>query len=145
METSPDDIFRILQSKMVKESSDDIFHLLTSADWSVCKASKADYLPPTYEQDGFIHATKEANLLLTIANLYYTAAEGDFVVIRIRPSLLKSPIKYEAPAAVGDQETQQDAAMKFPHIYGPMNIDSVVQEYAVERQSDGTFKKIIGL
>jgi uncharacterized protein (DUF952 family) len=135
-----DDIFRLLQFTMAKEKSDDIFHLVEVAVWKECKTAKIDYIPSTYDQDGFTHCTGEANFLLTVANLYFKSAEGDFVVLRIRPSLLKStsPVKYEAP-------DPKDETVKFPHIYGPMNVDSVVQEYVVKRGDDGSFLKIVGL
>lgn len=138
--TSADDIFRLLQFTMAQEKNDDIFHLVESAVWKECKNAEPpiDYLPPTYDQDGFIHATGEANMLLTVANLYFKSAEGDFVVLRIRPSLLKSPVKYEVV-------DPKDETVKFPHIYGPMNVDSVVQEYVVKRGDDGSFLTVVGL
>jgi uncharacterized protein (DUF952 family) len=140
MTTSPDDIFRLLQFTMAQEKNDDIFHLVEVAVWKECKNAepKIDYLPATYEQDGFIHATGEANMLLNVANMFFKSAEGDFTVLRIRPSLLKSPVKYEVV-------DPKDETVKYPHIYGPMNIDSVVQEYLVQRGDDGTFLKVVGL
>lgn len=35
------------------------------------QADGKDYFPPTYEKDGFIHATKDPQLLLGIANHFY--------------------------------------------------------------------------
>jgi uncharacterized protein (DUF952 family) len=142
MTTSPDDIFRLLQFTMAQEKNDDIFHLVEVAVWKECKnadvPSKIDYLPATYEADGFIHATGEANMLLNVANMFFKSAEGDFTVLRIRPALLKSPVKWEVV-------DPKDETVKYPHIYGPMNIDSVVQEYAVKRGDDGEFLKVVGL
>jgi uncharacterized protein (DUF952 family) len=142
-----DDIFRMLQFTMEKEKSkEDIYHLVEVALWKECSEAQ-DYVPPTFTQDGFIHAAAEANVLLDIANLYYQSVEGDFLVIRIRPSLLKatSTLKFEAPAPVGDQETKQDEALKYPHIYGPLNVTAVVKEYEVKRNDDGSFVSVVGL
>jgi uncharacterized protein (DUF952 family) len=137
--TTPDHIFKLLQFTMAQQNSEaDIFHLVEVPVWTESKNAKADYIPATYDQDGFIHATGEANMLLTVANLYFKSAEGDFVVLRIRPSLLKSPVKY-------DSVDPNDETIKFPHIYGPMNLDSVVQEYVVKRGDDGSFLKVVGL
>ncbi|CAB1108646.1 unnamed protein product [Ectocarpus sp. CCAP 1310/34] len=47
-----------------------IYHLVQRARWQ--DAGGDGYLPPTYEADGFIHATKEAGLLLPVANHFYT-------------------------------------------------------------------------
>lgn len=47
-----------------------IYHLVQEDKWK--EAGGEGYLPPTYAADGFIHATKEAQLLLPVANHFYT-------------------------------------------------------------------------
>jgi uncharacterized protein (DUF952 family) len=130
---------------MTSPQDDDIFHLVQVDVWNECKASKADYAPPTYEQDGFIHATNEASFLLRVANQYFKETPGDFLLLRIRPSLLKdAPVKYESPTEAVGEGTAEDA-VTFPHIYGTVNTDSVVEEYAVTRTEDGSFSGVVGL
>lgn len=51
-----------------------IYHLVQEAKWK--EAGGEGYLPPTYAADGFIHATKEGNLLLPVANHFYTGTAG---------------------------------------------------------------------
>eukprot|EP00545_Synedropsis_sp_CCMP1620_P014756 CAMPEP_0119013982 /NCGR_PEP_ID=MMETSP1176-20130426/9292_1 /TAXON_ID=265551 /ORGANISM="Synedropsis recta cf, Strain CCMP1620" /LENGTH=131 /DNA_ID=CAMNT_0006967115 /DNA_START=66 /DNA_END=461 /DNA_ORIENTATION=+ len=130
---------------MTSSQDDDIFHLVQADVWGECKSKKVDYVPATYEQDGFIHATREASFLLKVANLYFKESVGDFLLLRIRPSLLKdAPVKYEAPPdAVGDPDSAE--AVTFPHIYGTVNTDSVMEEYAVNRSEDGSFTGVVGL
>lgn len=53
---------------MLKSSH--IYHLVEKARWKA--ATNEGYLPPTYAQDGFVHATREMNLLLPVANHFYT-------------------------------------------------------------------------
>lgn len=54
-----------------------IYHLVQGARWK--DAGGDGYLPPTYEADGFIHATKEAGLLLPVANHFYTGVDVNAV------------------------------------------------------------------
>lgn len=53
-----------------------LYHLVPAADWDACKTGGKAYFPPTYESDGFIHLTKEANLLLPVANHFYKDVKG---------------------------------------------------------------------
>lgn len=133
---------------MASSQDDDIFHLVQTVVWNECKSKKTDYAPPTYEQDGFIHATKEASFLLRVANSYFKETVGDFLLLRIRPSLLKdAPVKYESPTPPsGDDSAGGDeGGVMFPHIYGTLNTDSVVEEYVVTRSEDGSFTGVVGL
>lgn len=49
-------------------------------------------------QEGFTHATGNTKLLLTIANAFYKDAPGDFVLLTIETSRLKSEVKLEQGA-----------------------------------------------
>ena len=57
---------------------DSLYHLVPRQDWDECKASGRAYFPPTYAQDGFIHLTKEPELLLPVANHFYKDVPGPF-------------------------------------------------------------------
>lgn len=106
------------------------------------------YFPPTYGVDGFIHATKEATLLLDIANHFYTDSVGDWICIEIEPSLLPNgaeSVVYEAAAPVGDKTAYESEQTKFPHIYGGISAASVVRTLKIERSADGRFVAIEGL
>ena len=48
-------------------------------------------LLPT-KQDGFIHLTKEAELLLGVANHFYKQVPGDFLVLAIDSKQLSSKV-----------------------------------------------------
>lgn len=52
-----------------------IYHLVEEARWKA--ATTEGYLPPTYAEDGFVHATKEGSLLLPVANHFYTGDTSD--------------------------------------------------------------------
>jgi uncharacterized protein (DUF952 family) len=93
--------------------------------------SKSEYLPPQFAQDGFIHCTRGADLALMVANKYYRKIPGDFFLLEIDVAKLTSPLKYEA--------LDPDLPFPFPHIYGPLNRDAVVNIFNMPRAADGTF------
>eukprot|EP01041_Mallomonas_annulata_P006806 gene6806-13784_t len=101
------------------------------------------YYPPTYQSDGFIHATASANLLLDVANYFYKSAPGDWVCIELKPSRLGSPVIYESPAPVGNTASFDHVPQqKFPHIYGGIPRRAVVNLFPMERGNDGSFLSI---
>jgi uncharacterized protein (DUF952 family) len=127
--------------------------------WRKCQESKVPYKPSTFDQDGgFIHATKEAHMLLGVANHFYKSDPSEYLLLRIDVKALvgskhKIEVKYEAAAPVGNTtQTTNDANSKpdvdvvlFPHIYGALPVDTVTNEYLVKRGNDGTFLEVIGL
>ena len=129
-----------------------IYHVVEKALWENAKSSKATYLPPTYEQDGFIHATHEAALLVPILNNFYTAVQDDFVCLELDTEILESPVKMEAAVPVGENNRAGEGLPEgkemplFPHIYGPISpVSCVTREIPVQRASDGKFLGIMGL
>ena len=125
----------------------DIFHLIPKPIWENCKESKTPYKPSTYEQDGFIHATEDPKMLLSVGNHFYKSVTEPFLLLRIDVTkLLDAPVKYEPAAPVGDTEAHSNKnVILFPHIYGLLNISCVVKEYVVLRSDEGTFLDIQGL
>ena len=107
-----------------------LYHLTPAAYYAALPADQ-DYLPEQYAQDGFIHCTRGADLLALVANRHYRAIPGDFLMLAIDVPLLAAPLKYEA----------LDSAMPhpFPHIYGPLNRDAIIEVVKMRRGADGTF------
>ena len=124
-----------------------IFHMCEVTLWESSK-EKGSYVPPTYEQDGFIHATAEPQFLIDVANHFYRESTGDWICIKIDPKLLGgSKVIYEAPAPVGnteayDHKEKDDEQPKFPHIYGPIPTSACVSHSKILRDADGTFLSI---
>ncbi|CAM9253521.1 unnamed protein product [Laminaria digitata] len=133
-----------------------IYHLVEEGRWK--EAGGEGYLPPTYDADGFIHACHLAAHLLPVANNFYTDVPGKFLCLRIDTTLLKSEVKYEPAAPVGDkpakvktkgdgdgddseEQTEKEPTL-FPHIYGPIDVASVTAELVVNRSEDGAFLSI---
>jgi len=77
-------------------------------------------------------------------NHFYRETPGDWLVLRIDPAKLSAAVKLERAAPVGDKEAHTaDEEKKFPHLYGPLNLDAVVEEAAMDRTSSGKFLGIL--
>eukprot|EP00775_Hariotina_reticulata_P006071 gene6071-6310_t len=130
----------------VGEDHGTLYHLVQSSIWNTDKSENKAYYPPTYDADGFIHLTKEARLLLDVANHFYKEIQGEFLVLAIDSKALTSKVVFEAAAPVGDRKAYDEAAQQlFPHLYGSIDFSAVTAELPVQRSEDGTFLAIPGL
>jgi uncharacterized protein (DUF952 family) len=80
----------------------------------------------TLEQQGFIHCSLP-HQLRPVAETFYADLD-DLVILIIDSTRLAAPVKFEPPAPGVDE---------FPHIYGPIPIDAVVEVVPVTRDADG--------
>ena len=97
-----------------------IFHIATTADWEAAKVS-GSYTTSTYgvtlADEGFIHASR-ADQWQGVRERFYGDVTEPLVLLAIDPERLTAPVVDESPP--GTAET-------FPHIYGALNADAVVQ------------------
>lgn len=123
-----------------------LYHLVQKELWQEAKGAGKPYYPPTYEADGFIHLTKEADLLLGVANHFYKQVPGDFLVLAIDSKQLSSKVVFEPAAPVGTTEALAAKEQQlFPHLFGTIDFAAVTAELLVNRSEDGTFLSIQGL
>jgi uncharacterized protein (DUF952 family) len=108
-----------------------IYHIATRGDWTRAQAA-GEYTTSTrgrtLAQEGFIHAS-EAHQVAAVANVFYRGVP-DLVVLVIDTARVRPEIRYERVA---------DAPEPFPHIYGPLNPDAVVDVVPLEPGPDGKF------
>lgn len=107
-----------------------IYHLAPAERWRSWPRDTG-YLLLEYDADGFVHCTAGDELMLKVANRFYRATPGDFVLLVIDPERLTAPLKWEA--------STDELASLFPHIYGPITSAAIVEVRAVRRDADGTF------
>ena len=110
----------------VNSGMDFIYHIVDPPSWAKSESDK-NYYHPSLEKEGFIHCSTRAQLSAT-ANLYFYGFE-EITIVVLDPSLISSPLKYE-PSRGGEL---------FPHIYGPLNVNSVVEITKVRRGTNGDF------
>jgi uncharacterized protein (DUF952 family) len=97
------------------------------------------YKPGAFDQDGFIHCTGDRETLLAVANDYFASVSEPVLVLVIETARVQAEVRLEpaAPVQGGGTSHLQGAAL-FPHIYGPLNLDAVVEIGAL-RRSGGTY------
>jgi glutathione S-transferase len=110
---------------------DPIYHIATAADWE--QASRdGEYTISTRGQtlaeQGFIHCSGPGQVA-GVANFVYRGVP-ELVLLVIDPSRVRSRIQYDAVP---------DEPAPYPHIYGPLNADAVVEVRPFEPAPDGTF------
>ncbi|MGW1464848.1 DUF952 domain-containing protein [Streptomyces sp. NPDC002308] len=71
----------------------------------------------TLQQEGFIHLS-HPHQLPAVARMLYGSEEVDLVVLVIDPDRLTAPLRHEAMSEGGEE---------FPHLYGPLPVDAVVE------------------
>ncbi len=107
-----------------------IYHITSRADWE--KAQQAgEYTAPSLAQEGFIHASTGEQVTGT-ANLFFRSQLG-LVLLVIDTERLRSELRYDAVQTHG-------AEQRFPHIYGPLNLDAVIDVLDFQPNSEGLFR-----
>ena len=101
---------------MAAQGATTLYHLLPAAEWEASQAAGKGYTPKTYEQDGFVHLSADADALVDIGNHFYRSVLGDFLVLSLDASKLTAPVRWEAAAAVGDTPPHTAGQQLFPHL-----------------------------
>lgn len=108
-----------------------IYHITAASDWAQARRDGA-YRQSTrgrsLADEGFIHAST-APQVAPVANAFYQDC-SDLLVLFIDAGKVQSEIRYEQVPGSADP---------FPHIYGPLNVDAVVQAVPLERDASGGF------
>ena len=91
-----------------------IYHVTTTTAWKIAK-EKGSYEHPSLSSEGFIHNCSREQLPGVLDRYYKDATH--LLLLHIDENLLQSELKYELAPSVNEL---------FPHIFGPINIDAVV-------------------
>lgn len=94
--------------------SEFIYHVTTKKAWDAAQA-KQSYVPDDFEKDGFIHCSIDKQVEGVLERFYQ--GQTDLVKLKIEKAKVQRPVLFELA---------QDLDEMFPHIYGPLNLDSVV-------------------
>ena len=95
--------------------SEYIYHVTTLKEWEAAKI-KNEYKPVNFEQDGFIHCSVEKQIP-GVLDRFYKGQTG-LVKLKIEKEKVQRPVLFELAI---------DLDELFPHIYGVLNLDSVVE------------------
>jgi uncharacterized protein (DUF952 family) len=104
-----------------------ILHITQPEAWAQAHPD-GFYRGDTLATEGFIHCSTPQQVVRTANTLF--VGQPDLILLCIQPNLVKAEIRYESVEG-GEQ---------FPHIYGPLNVDAVVDVIAFPPNTDGTFR-----
>lgn len=96
-----------------------IYHVTTAADWARA-VNEGAYSHPSLQEEGFIHCSQEHQVPGVLER--YFAGMKELVKLVIDTDKLTS--KYIFDWSPSTQDT-------FPHVYGPINLDAVVEVVAM--------------
>ncbi|MEK7295410.1 MAG: GNAT family N-acetyltransferase [Actinomycetota bacterium] len=113
---------------------DRIFHLTSRRAWDT-RAS--DYGHASLDTEGFIHCSTR-HQLTSVANKYYLDA-NDVLVLVIDPKKLTSPVRWEPPRHP-DGSPIEPVHLLFPHIYGEIDPDAVIDVVDMARDAHGRYR-----
>ena len=109
-----------------------IYHITSRKAWIDATRNGA-YTAPSLQTEGFIHCSTAAQVL-PVARGFFAGQTG-LVLLAIDPRRLESEVKWES-AAPPDGVAE---GVTFPHIYGPIALDAVVQVLDFEPNARGEF------
>lgn len=128
------------RSKLTQEDSapEVLYHMCQRHLWEDAKKSGQAYFPPTFDTDGFTHATAVPSRLITTANHFYQDVPGEWICLRFRRSSLRQlgiVTRDEKAMPVGEK-IANDAWDHWvcPHVYGGIPSQVVDAEFPMLRK-----------
>ena len=106
----------------------EIYHMVSAPDWETAHAGTT-LEPQSLAEEGFIHCTVGERNLLEVAEAHYRQQPGDWLVLVLDPAKIAAELRWEV----------QPNALAYPHIYGPLNLDAVIEVLPFPRDSYGRF------
>lgn len=100
--------------------SEYIYHVTTQKEWEQAKL-KGEYIPTGYDKDGFIHCSIDRQVAGVLERFYQ--GQTGLVKLKIEKAKVLRPVLFELAV---------DLDELFPHIYGSLNLDSVVDVVALD-------------
>ena len=95
-----------------------IFHIATKKEWAEAQ-QKGFYTTGSLEKESFIHFSRPQQVQ-GVSERHFKGKK-DLVLLEIEQELMKGELKYEG--------TDHN---KFPHLYGPLNLDSVKDSFEMD-------------
>ena len=111
-----------------------IYHITTRAAWQQAQTEGIYRMASLLEQ-GFIHFSTR-DQVVPVANAVFRG-QSDLVLLRVDTEKLDAPLKYELPDSAMPHVTAPDE--RFPHLYGPLNLNAVLVVIDLLPDHDGRF------
>jgi len=105
-----------------------ITHITSQENWKKAR-EKGNYINKSLEDEGFIHCST-LEQVPGVANALFKGVNG-LVLLYINERKLESGVIYE---------DLYDTGIRFPHVYGPINLEAVERVRAFQPGPDGQFE-----
>ncbi|OIO91083.1 MAG: hypothetical protein AUK02_00330 [Anaerolineae bacterium CG2_30_58_95] len=105
-----------------------ILHITSRTSWLAAQNS-GSYAADTLASEGFIHCSTREQVL-RVANALFAGQRG-LVLLVVDLRRLRPEVRWEPGADRPDE--------LFPHVYGPINLEAVVEVMDFEPGPDGLF------
>jgi len=114
-----------------------IYHITPQADWAQAQ-SEGQYQTESLKTQGFIHfSTREQTS--KVANSIYQGRH-DLRLLVVAVDQLDAPLKWEAPHHPNPDAPPPTAETEtFPHLYGVLNLNAVIDVLDFPPNDDGSF------
>lgn len=109
------------------EQTGTLYHMLPEEVW-LRALIEQKYEPASLAEEGFIHLSPSPEVAQHVANHFYAAEPGAWVVLLLQTDAIAAPIAWDP---VGETF--------FPHLYGPLNLDAVTGVIPLPRTAAGVF------
>jgi uncharacterized protein (DUF952 family) len=113
-----------------RQPSGTTLHLVPEPVWQAHQGA-ATYTPERFAEEGFVHCTDGEENVLRVGTTFYSDDPRPYLVLTLDVDRLQSPVRYEDPGQI------------YPHVYGPINLDAVIDVRRVVRLADGSFSEIV--
>lgn len=112
-----------------------IYHITSRRAWNEAR-ERGEYRAESLETEGFIHCSTQSQVVPVTEN--FCKGQSDLLLLVIEPSRLAADLKWEPPSG-GTPPPGVPEGDLFPHIYGPINLDAIVQVFDLASNSDGKY------
>ena len=102
-----------------------LFHIVPARDW---EQAAEPFAPTSLQTEGFIHCSAAEQVPWTAAALF--AGRSDLLLVEVDPGRLKVPVRWEDCYETGEE---------FPHVYGPLPPDAVIDVRPYRPDERGRF------
>lgn len=100
-----------------------IFHVVPGPEWTA--AGPGPYAPASLASEGFVHCSADRASALAVANAHYGNAHGPLLLLSVDEAGLAAEVRWEGKGQA------------FPHVYGPIEREAVVEVAELRREAGG--------
>ena len=116
-----------------------IYHIARQADWQAAQTA-GEYRAPSLESQGFIHCSTREQVVRVAEALF--RGESGLLILAIDPLRLRAELRYEPPISPETGQPEPGIDELFPHLYGALNLDAVIQVAAAAVGEDGRLRLV---